>query len=47
MKKFLFTLLVLGMTATALTGCKVSGEVDPDGATQVAPARCARGLASS
>ena len=39
MKKFLFTLLVLGVSAVAITGCKASGEVDPDGATQVAPAR--------
>ena len=39
MKKFLFTLLVLGMSAAALTGCKASGEIDPDNATIVAPAR--------
>ena len=27
MKKFLFTLLVLGMTSVALVGCKAEGEI--------------------
>jgi hypothetical protein len=28
MKKFLFTLLVLGMSSIALVGCKAEGEID-------------------
>ena len=31
MKKFLFTLLVLGMSSIAIIGCKAEGEIeDPD-----------------
>jgi hypothetical protein len=31
MKKFLFTLLVLGMSSIAIVGCKAEGEIDdPD-----------------
>ncbi len=35
MKKFLFTLLVLGMSSTALVGCKAEGEIDDDMRTSV------------
>ena len=30
MKKFLFTLLVLGMSCVALVGCKAEGEIGDD-----------------
>ncbi len=30
MKKFLFTLLVLGMSSIALVGCKAEGEIGDD-----------------
>jgi hypothetical protein len=40
MKKFLFTLLVLGVSSIALVGCKAEGEVgDPDAHTNVSLAR--------
>lgn len=39
MKKIVFTLFVLSMSVVALTGCKAEGEIDPDNATLVAPAR--------
>ncbi len=39
MKKFLFTLLVLGMSSVALIGCKAEGEIDDDMRTNVPAAR--------
>lgn len=39
MKKFLFTLLVLGMSSVALIGCRAEGEVDDDMRTNVPAAR--------
>ena len=39
MKRLLCTLLVIGMAAAALTGCKASAGVEPNGAARVAPAR--------
>ena len=39
MKKFLFTLLVLGMSSLALVGCKAEGEIDDDMRTNIPAAR--------
>ena len=39
MKKFLFTLLVLGMSSVALVGCKAEGEIDDDVRTNIPAAR--------
>ena len=35
MKKFLFTLLVLGMSCVALVGCKAEGEIGDDVHTSI------------
>ena len=35
MKKFLFTLLVLGMSSIAIVGCKAEGEIADDVHTSV------------
>ena len=37
MKKFLFTLLVLGMSCVALVGCKAEGEVGDANTSIAAP----------
>jgi hypothetical protein len=39
MKKFLFTLLVLGMSSIALVGCKAEGEIDDNASTNISVAR--------
>ena len=39
MKKFLLTLVVLGLSSVALMGCRVEGEVDDDASTNVTSPR--------
>jgi hypothetical protein len=39
MKKFLLTLVVLGLSSVALMGCRVEGEVDDDMSTNVTSPR--------
>lgn len=39
MKKLMLSVVALALAATMLTGCRVGGEIDPDGAASVVAPR--------